>query len=195
MLETSCLRPRSRRHPNPTCSRRASSAWVDYVDAASTSPPWRRTPAGVADAPVFMVWCGDNRRIRRLCEWREHAFANDHLDAFMNAAVDAAIAMQTFIIAAESVGLGCCPGQPDPRRPHRKRSATSSALVSALATGGPRTAHDNTRCASAPTLVAISAARVSTFHDRVGRSACRWMARMKERPSVGRTPFEKERGE
>jgi len=63
----------------------------------------------LARAPVFMVWCGDSRRIRRLCEWREHPFANDHLDAFMNAAVDAAIAMQTFIVAAESVGLGCCP--------------------------------------------------------------------------------------
>ena len=63
----------------------------------------------VADAPVFMVWCGDNRRIRRLSEWRNHPFANDHLDAFMNAAVDTAIAMQTFIVSAESVGLGCCP--------------------------------------------------------------------------------------
>lgn len=63
----------------------------------------------LARAPVFMVWCGDSRRIRRLCEWREHPFANDHLDAFMNAAVDAGIAMQTFIVAAESVGLGCCP--------------------------------------------------------------------------------------
>lgn len=62
-----------------------------------------------ASAPLFMVWCGDSRRIRRLSEWRGHPFANDHLDAFMNAAVDAGIAMQTFIIAAESVGLGCCP--------------------------------------------------------------------------------------
>jgi nitroreductase len=62
-----------------------------------------------ADAPVFLVWCGDSRRIRRLAEWRGHAFANDHLDAFMNAAVDAGICMQTFIIAAESYGLGCCP--------------------------------------------------------------------------------------
>jgi len=62
-----------------------------------------------ADAPVFLVWCGDSRRIRRLAEWREHAFANDHLDAFMNAAVDAGICMQTFILAAESFGLGCCP--------------------------------------------------------------------------------------
>lgn len=63
----------------------------------------------IAEAPAFMVWCGDSRRIRRLADWRRHPFANDHLDAFMNAAVDAGIAMQTFIIAAESVGLGCCP--------------------------------------------------------------------------------------
>jgi len=72
---------------------------------AELSPYTRWT----AKAPVFMVWCGDSRRIRRLCEWRGHPFANDHLDSFMNAAVDAGIAMQTFIIAAESVGLGCCP--------------------------------------------------------------------------------------
>jgi len=63
----------------------------------------------VANSPVFMVWCGDSRRIRRLAEWREHPFANDHLDAFMNAAVDTAIVMQNFIVAAEAVGLGCCP--------------------------------------------------------------------------------------
>jgi len=62
-----------------------------------------------ARAPVLLVWCGDSRRIRRLGDWRDHAFANDHLDAFMNAAVDAGICMQTFIIAAESYGLGCCP--------------------------------------------------------------------------------------
>ena len=63
----------------------------------------------IAGAPEFMVWCGDSRRIRRLATYRKHPFANDHLDAFMNAAVDAGIAMQTFILAAESFGLGCCP--------------------------------------------------------------------------------------
>ncbi len=63
----------------------------------------------IADAPVFMVWCGDSRRIRRLSEWKQHGFANDHLDAFMNAAVDVGIALQSFISAAESLGLGCCP--------------------------------------------------------------------------------------
>jgi len=70
---------------------------------ASSKTEW------VADAPVFLVWCGDSRRIRRLADWKEHTFANDHLDAFMNASVDAGICMQTFIIAAESFGLGCCP--------------------------------------------------------------------------------------
>ena len=69
------------------------------------------TPAidWIDQAPVFMVWCGDNRRIRRISGWREHPFANDHLDTFMNAAVDTGIALQTMVIAAESVGLGCCP--------------------------------------------------------------------------------------
>jgi len=73
------------------------------IAAATPSIGW------AAEAPVFLVWCGDSRRIRRLAERRGHAFANDHLDAFMNAAVDAGICMQTFIIAAESYGLGCCP--------------------------------------------------------------------------------------
>lgn len=63
----------------------------------------------LADAPVFMVWCGDNRRLRQIAELRHHPFANDHLDTFMNAAVDTGIALQTMLIAAESVGLGCCP--------------------------------------------------------------------------------------
>mgnify|MGYP003626490080 FL=1 len=65
--------------------------------------PW------IANAPVFMIWLGDNRRIRRICEMRGKPFGNDHLDSFLNAATDCALAMQTFILAAESEGLGCCP--------------------------------------------------------------------------------------
>ena len=65
--------------------------------------PW------IGDAPVVLVFCGDNRRIRQIGEWRGKPFANDHLDHFMNAAVDAGIVMTTFIRAAEAVGLGCCP--------------------------------------------------------------------------------------
>jgi len=65
--------------------------------------PW------IANAPVFLVFCGNNRRIRQIGEWRAKPFANEHLDHFMNAAVDAGIVMTSFIRAAEAVGLGCCP--------------------------------------------------------------------------------------
>ena len=65
--------------------------------------PW------IGTAPEFMVFCGDSRRIRRICELRERPFANDHLDAFFNATVDAALTLQNLILAAEANGLGCCP--------------------------------------------------------------------------------------
>ena len=66
--------------------------------------PW------IATAPLFMVFCGDNRRIRRIAgELRHRAFPNDTLDMFMNAAVDAGLVLQGFITAAEAMGLGCCP--------------------------------------------------------------------------------------
>lgn len=63
----------------------------------------------IADAPLFLVFCGNNRRIRKIGEWRGKPFANEHLDHFMNAAVDAGIAMMNFISAAEAAGLGTCP--------------------------------------------------------------------------------------
>jgi nitroreductase/FMN reductase [NAD(P)H] len=63
----------------------------------------------IAAAPALLVFCGNNRRQRQLHAWRGHPFVNDHLDAFFNATVDAAIALSTFITAAASLGLGCCP--------------------------------------------------------------------------------------
>ena len=65
--------------------------------------PW------IAKAPHLLVFCANNRRQRLLHDWREMAFANDHLDAFYNAALDAGIAMAQFMVAAEAAGLGCCP--------------------------------------------------------------------------------------
>ena len=66
--------------------------------------PW------IATAPLFMVFCGDNRRIRRVAiELRKRGFPNDTLDMFMNAAVDAGMVLQAFITAAEGLGLGSCP--------------------------------------------------------------------------------------
>jgi nitroreductase/FMN reductase [NAD(P)H] len=65
--------------------------------------PWVRA------APVFLVFCGNNRRLRQSAELRGKPFVNDHLDAFMNAAVDAGIVLSTFVRAAAAVGVGCCP--------------------------------------------------------------------------------------
>ena len=73
------------------------------IAALIPSMPW------IADAPVLLVFCGDNRRIRRICELRGIAFANDHLDSFLNAAVDTGLVMAGFIRAAQAAGLGCCP--------------------------------------------------------------------------------------
>ena len=67
------------------------------------SMPW------IGQAPVFMVFCGDSRRIRRIAELRGKPFANDHLDAFLNAAADAAMHLAAFIAAADGQGLGTCP--------------------------------------------------------------------------------------
>jgi nitroreductase/FMN reductase [NAD(P)H] len=63
----------------------------------------------IASAPHFLVCLGNNRRQRQIHEWRNIPFANDHLDAFFNASVDAGIALSAFVIAAEAAGLGCCP--------------------------------------------------------------------------------------
>jgi len=81
----------------------ADRARVTAIAALIPDMPW------IADAPEFLVFCGNNRRIRQIGEWRGKPFVNDHLDHFMNAAVDAGIVMTTFIRAAEAVGLGCCP--------------------------------------------------------------------------------------
>ena len=65
--------------------------------------PW------IGQCPRFLVFCGDHRRIRRLAARHGTPFPNDTLDMFMNAAVDAGLVMQSFITAAEAMGLGCCP--------------------------------------------------------------------------------------
>ncbi|MFM9940374.1 MAG: nitroreductase family protein [Hyphomicrobiaceae bacterium] len=63
----------------------------------------------IPGAPHLLIFLGNNRRQRQVHDWRGHAFANDHLDAFFNAAVDAGIALSAFAVAAEMAGVGCCP--------------------------------------------------------------------------------------
>ena len=75
----------------------------ERLEALLPDNPW------VKAAPVFLVFCGNNRRHRLLFEWRGQPFVNDYLDPFFNASVDAGIVLATFIAAADRVGLGSCP--------------------------------------------------------------------------------------
>jgi nitroreductase/FMN reductase [NAD(P)H] len=75
----------------------------DAISALLPEMPWTR------QAPVFLVFLANGRRVPELFRLRDRPFPNDHLDLFFNASVDAAIVLMNFIRAAEAVGLGCCP--------------------------------------------------------------------------------------
>ena len=63
----------------------------------------------IAEAPVFLLFCGDIRRGRRVCALHGRAHANDNVDTFLNATADAALALGFAVMAAEAAGLGTCP--------------------------------------------------------------------------------------
>jgi nitroreductase/FMN reductase [NAD(P)H] len=75
----------------------------EKLEALLPDNPW------VKAAPVFVVFCANNRRHRLLFEWRGRPFVNDYLDPFFNASVDAGIVLATFVAAADRAGLGSCP--------------------------------------------------------------------------------------
>ena len=86
-----------------TIVRLADPAKRAAVCALLPGSPW------LAGAPELLVFCADGWRFRKLFERRQQPFVNEHLDAFFNATVDAAIALATFVSAAELAGLGSCP--------------------------------------------------------------------------------------
>jgi nitroreductase len=65
--------------------------------------------AHVAAAPLVLVWLADLARLRHLGETLGAATDGlDYFEAFLLAAVDAALAAQNAATAFESLGLGCC---------------------------------------------------------------------------------------
>lgn len=101
------------------CAALSASSKSDYqqasilqvFDAATRTTLAAPFPAmpWIGAAPAFLVFLGDTRRMQRLGEMRGHPASNQGLEGFFNAAVDAALAMQTFILCAENAGLGTCP--------------------------------------------------------------------------------------
>jgi FMN reductase (NADPH) len=62
----------------------------------------------IVEAPVFLTWCADVARLRRVCEIQGYRQETGYFESFLVAAVDAVIAAQTAALAAESDGLGIC---------------------------------------------------------------------------------------
>jgi nitroreductase len=89
--------------------QQASVIWLkdrgrrDRLAALFPDMPW------IGAAPVFLVFLGDARRLEKIGEMRGHPQPNSALEGFFNATVDAALALQTCTLAAETLGLGCCP--------------------------------------------------------------------------------------
>src|SRR5216684_4990304 len=89
--------------------QQASVVWLkergrrDRLAALFPDMPW------IGAAPVFLVFLGDARRLERIGGQRGHALDNGALEGFFNAAIDAALALQSCVLAAETLGLGTCP--------------------------------------------------------------------------------------
>lgn len=75
----------------------------DAIAELIPSMPW------IGTCPEFFLFVADGRRIKRIAEFREKPFANDNLDNFLAAVCDVGLVMGNFIIAAQALGLGCCP--------------------------------------------------------------------------------------
>ncbi len=62
----------------------------------------------VINAPVVLTFCADFNRFSQWCEQRDAVPGYNNFQSFMAAAIDAVIFAQTFVVAAESEGLGIC---------------------------------------------------------------------------------------
>ncbi len=96
--------------------RSSTSSNLQMFSVVAVTDPARRAllaelcgnQAHIAQAPVFLAWCADLSRLERASELRGYTQVSQYVENFLLAAVDAAIAMQTATLAAESLGLGMC---------------------------------------------------------------------------------------
>ncbi len=68
---------------------------------------WAGNQAHVREAPLFLAWVADLSRLQRTAgRLDREAGANRYLEMFLVAVVDAALAAQNAVVAAEALGLG-----------------------------------------------------------------------------------------
>ena len=67
------------------------------------------TQGWVNDAPLLLLVLGNHRRQQKIHERQNRPFANNHMDALFNAAVDGGILLSSLVTCFELAGLGTCP--------------------------------------------------------------------------------------
>ncbi len=93
----------------PTKSNLQQYSIIHINDSAQRrrlAPHCPKTPQ-LPTCPILLIFCADLARNKAIAESRGYGFENAHLDGLINGVIDAAMAMQCFITAAESIGLGC----------------------------------------------------------------------------------------
>jgi nitroreductase len=60
----------------------------------------------IRQCPTFLAFCADLHRLKRVCEREGTQIQTGYVEAFLTAAVDAALLAQNVALAAESLGLG-----------------------------------------------------------------------------------------
>jgi len=96
--------------------RTASSSNLQTYSVIVTTDPDKKAKiqeigggqSHISQAPVFLLWCADFSRLKRVCDHQGYDIEPGYMENFMVGTVDAAITMQTAALAAESLGLGFC---------------------------------------------------------------------------------------
>jgi len=60
----------------------------------------------IRQCPTFLVFCADLHRLKRVCEREGTQIQTEYVEAFLTAAMDAALLAQNVALAAESLNLG-----------------------------------------------------------------------------------------
>lgn len=62
----------------------------------------------VKECPVLLVFCPDLLRLRKICRASGYRFREEYFEYLLLAVVDAALAGQNALLAAEALGMGAC---------------------------------------------------------------------------------------
>ncbi|MDD7794071.1 oxygen-insensitive NADPH nitroreductase [Clostridium sp. 'White wine YQ'] len=60
----------------------------------------------IEECPLFLIFCADLNRLKTACEMNNKIFVEGYTETFILSTVDATLAAQNALIAAESMGLG-----------------------------------------------------------------------------------------